>query len=116
MDREIDVASTFGVDYFQILWYSDYPKERAPGARFLNQGVQQFMRSPNAGKMKFLVEYCNALPLFGVHSDDEWETMIRQNWLPAFRHPLYLRVGGNLVLKVHSGPSFKQNCSGLSGH
>jgi len=111
MDREIDVASSHGIDFFQILWYSDYPSERAPGARFLNRGVQTFMNSTNASKMRFCIEYCNALPLFGVHDDQEWETMIRQDWLPAFRHPSYLRVGGNLVFKVHSAPAFKQNCS-----
>lgn len=112
MDQEIDAASSHGVDYFQILWYNNHPTEPAPGARFLNRGVQQFMNSSNAGKMKFFIEWCNALPLFGVHSDDEWELMIKQDWLPALRHPSYLRVGGQLVFKVHSGPAFKQNCTG----
>lgn len=37
--------------------------------------------------------------------------MIHQDWIPAFHHPSYLRIGGNLVFKIHNGPQFKQNCS-----
>jgi hypothetical protein len=110
MDLEINAASTAGVDFFQILWYNPYP-ERAPGARFLNQGVTEFMASPNAHKMSFFIEWCIALPLFGTHNDSEWDLMIKDNWLPAFRHSSYLRVDNRLVFKAISGPAVMQNCS-----
>jgi hypothetical protein len=111
MNNEIDVASAHGVDFFQILWYNDRPTERAPGAHFLNDGVKNFMNSPNAHKMSFFIEFCNSLPLFGVHNDSEWEDIITEDWLPAFGHPSYLKVDGRLVFKVHSGPDWKTNCS-----
>jgi hypothetical protein len=69
------------------------------------------MSSPNAHMMSFFIEFCNALPLFGVHSDAEWEAIVTEDWLPAFKHPSYLRVDERLVFKVHSGPALKTNCS-----
>ena len=111
MDNDIVVASSHGVDFFQILWYDNRPSERAPGSRHLNDGLALFMASEEAHRMAFFIEWCNALPLFGVHTDAEWHRMIETDWLPAFRHPSYLRVDGKLVFKVHSGPDFKANSS-----
>ena len=100
MDAEIVAAADAGVDFFQILWYDDYPRERQPNARLLNRGVTEFMASPNSHRMSFYIEWCNSAPLFTVHNDSEWLTMIRRDWLPAMAHPSYLRVGGALVFKV----------------
>jgi hypothetical protein len=104
MDAEITAAANAGVDFFQMLWYDDHP-ERAPNARLLNRGVNDFMTSPSCSRMKFFIEWCNAAPLFSVLNESDWETMVR-DWLPAFKHPSYLRVGGALVFKVISAGSF----------
>jgi hypothetical protein len=111
MDAEILAAADHGVDFFQMLWYDDHP-ERAPNARLLNRGVSEFMASPHSGRMSFFIEWCNSQPLFGVQSDSDWETMIHEDWLPAFRHPSYLRVGGALVFKViGAGEFLKYGCA-----
>ena len=73
------------------------------------------MASANAHRISFFIEWCIALPLFGVHDDSEWERMVSENWIPAFRHDSYLRVDGRLVFKVISGPAMKQNCSMSDG-
>lgn len=112
MDGDIVAASSAGVDFFSILWYDNYPcGHRAPGSGHLNDGLSLFMSSKEAHRMQFMIEWCIALPLFGVHSDMEWQRMVRDDWLPAFKHQSYLRVGGALVFKVHSGPAFKVNSS-----
>jgi hypothetical protein len=101
MDREIEAAASHGVDYFSILWYFLPPgREVEPNARRLNAGLEQFMASPRAGRMAFCIELCNHAP-FVVKSEEDWAACIRE-WLPAFRHPSYLRVGRRLVFKVHS--------------
>jgi len=106
VDNDIIVASSSGVDFFQMLWYDNYPSQRATGSKHLNDGLKLFMASPEAHRMAFSIEWCNALPLFGVHTDAEWSRMIETDWLPAFRHSSYLRVDDKLVFKVHSGPDF----------
>ena len=102
MDREIVAASSNGVDFFQILWY--------PNGGKLNEGVQTFMASPNAGRMKFTVEYVNHPP-FDLPTDEAWEAACRE-WCMAMKHPSYLRVGGRPVFKVHGADYFfRQNGS-----
>jgi len=103
MDREIIAAAAHGIDFFLILWYSNGPAEaaeRETHARFLNEGLRTFIRSPEAHRLRFAVEYCNHPP-YEVKTDRDWEACLRA-WLPAFEHPRYLRVGGRLVFKVHS--------------
>ena len=110
MDAEITAAADHGVDFFQMLWYDNHP-ERAANARLLNRGVEEFMKSPNSSRMKFFIEWCNSYPLFAVKSDADWEAMVHDDWLPALRHPSYLRVGGALVFKViNAGTFLKYGC------
>ena len=71
MDAEIAAAAAAGVDFFQILYYDDYPAERAPNARLLNRGLTQFMASPNAHRMHFYIEWCNAHPTFSLLSTSD---------------------------------------------
>ena len=113
MDAEINAAAAHGVDFFQFLWYDPYPSERAPNAAKLNRGVLEFTASANAPKMRFFIEWCNAHPLFTVHNESEWRTMVMRDWVPAMKHPSYLRVGGALLFKVHDAGSFlKYGCGG----
>jgi hypothetical protein len=98
MDREIIAASSNGVDFFQILWY--------PNGGSLNEGVRTFMASPNAGRMKFTIEYVNHPP-FDLPTDEAWEAACRE-WCAAMKHPSYLRVGGRPVFKVHGAEFFLQ--------
>lgn len=54
MDREIIAASSHGVDFFAILYY--YPKPGSKQLRkapLLNRGLEQFIASPEAHRMKF---------------------------------------------------------------
>ena len=107
MDREIVAAADHGIDFFLMLWYYNGPgdsAEREPHSRFLNEGVRCFIRSPEAHRLGFAIEYCNHPP-YQVKTDQDWEECLRA-WLPAFRHPSYLRVGGKLVFKVHSWHHF----------
>lgn len=98
MDREIIAASSHGVDFFQILWY--------PNGGPLNEGVRTFMASPNAGRMKFVIEYVNHPP-FDLPTNTEWEAACRE-WCIAMKHPSYLRVGGRPVFKIHGAHFFFQ--------
>ncbi len=107
MDREIAVASEYGVDFFQFLWYFngiDNKAEREKNARFLNVGVEQFMKSPNAGLMKFAVEYCNHEP-YQIREQTDWDWAVKV-WVDAMKHPSSLRIGGRPLFKVHSWHHF----------
>jgi len=105
MDREIIAASEHGVDFFAFLYY--YPK---PGTREtmhapkLNRGIEQFIASPEAHRMRFCIEYCNPLR-FSAETDDQWAACVA-TWVEAMKHPSYLRVDGRLVFRVHEISSF----------
>jgi hypothetical protein len=104
MDREIAAAAEYGVDFFLILWYFngiDNASERGePNARFLNVGIEQFMKSPNASKMKFAIEYCNHAP-FEIKDQTDWDWAVKY-WVEVMKHPSYLRIEGKPLFKVHS--------------
>jgi hypothetical protein len=107
MDKEIVAAAEHGIDFFLILWYYNGPnesQEREKNARFLNEGVKTFVKSPEARRMRFGIEYCNHAP-YQVKSADDWNYCLR-TWVAAMRHPSYLRVGGRRVFKVHSWHHF----------
>jgi hypothetical protein len=105
MDREIAAAADYGVDAFAILWY--YPK---PGSRqekyapLLNKGLETYLASDNAGRMRFFIEYCNS-PDFSASGEKEWAACVA-TWVDAMKHPSYLRVDGRLVFKVHGVTQF----------
>ena len=105
MDREIAAASSHGVDFFAILYYFPQPGSRqAKHAPMLNKGLETFLASPNADKMQFCIEYCNA-PDFSARSEKEWGDCVK-TWVAAMKHPSYLRVDGRLVFKVHGVTQF----------
>ena len=105
MDREIAAAASHGVDFFSILWYFPLPGSGTEvEAERLNRGLQTYLASTNAGRMRFMVEYCNA-EAFSATNDEQWAACIRA-WLPALRHPSALRVDGRLVFKVHDAYRF----------
>lgn len=111
MDAEIAAAAAHNVSYFNMLYYDNLPSEREPGSINLNRAIAEFPKSPNAHLMRFHISWCNSLPLYGVHSDAEWAEMIQRDWLPAFRSPSYLRVGGALVFKLINAGDFLLNCN-----
>ncbi len=105
MDKEITAAADHGVDAFVILWYYNDPgSQREPHSRLLNRGVPYFMNSPQSGRMKFFVEFCNHPP-FEVQNDEQWDDCIN-SWVEMMKHPSYLRVGGKIVFKVHGAQFF----------
>jgi hypothetical protein len=111
MTREIKAAAGAGVGFFSILWYYNPPgHEREPNVAQTESGLANFMASPEARRLRFMIEFCNHPP-FDVPADADWDRCI-QTWLKALRHPSYLRVGGRLVFKVHGGHYFLQQNGG----
>ncbi|HEY5140414.1 MAG TPA: hypothetical protein VIJ25_14025, partial [Methylococcales bacterium] len=114
MDREIIAASDNGADFFAILWYYNDPgSEREPHSTLLNTGLDCFIKSPESGRMKFMIEFCNSPP-YDVKTPDQWQDCMN-TWISAMRHPSYLRVDGKLVFKVHGAHYYyAQNNKDLS--
>lgn len=108
MDREIIAASNYGVDFFSILWYYPGNVKKDNNCDDLNAGIDFFMKSPNSGRMKFMVELCNHEP-FTIKTDKDWEKCI-DVCVNAMKHPGYLRIDGRAVLKIHSGGQFYEDC------
>jgi hypothetical protein len=110
-NREIKAAAGAGVDFFSILWYYNPPgHERERNVALTESGLTNFMASPEAKHLRFIIEFCNHPP-FDVATDEDWDRCV-QTWLKALRHPSYLRLGGRLVFKVHGGHFFLQQNGG----
>jgi hypothetical protein len=111
MGREIKAAADASVDFFSILWYYNPPgHERERNVSLTESGLANFMASPEAPRLRFMIEFCNHPP-FDVPTDVDWDRCVA-TWLKAFRHQSYLRVGGRLVFKVHGGHFFLQQNGG----
>lgn len=107
MDQEIIVASGYGVDFFSILWYYNPPEgEREKHAALLNRGLEYFMASAQAPRMKFMIEFCNHPP-FDVTTEEAWAACTAF-WAQCMKHPSYLKVDGRPVFKVHGVQHFLQ--------
>ncbi len=111
MDREIAAAADHGVDFFIILWYPLTAAHEGGNAPLLNRAVREFMASPRAHRMKFMIEYCNHPP-FIARSDSEWKNEWFELLRAALVHPSYLRIDGQPVIKIHSGHHLIQACDG----
>lgn len=110
MDQEIIAAANYSIDFFQILYYDNYPTEREPNSIYLNNGLKDFINSSESDKLRFMIEWCNSLPLYGVNNMTEWEYIIENDWMPAFKHPSYLKINDKLVFKVINAQQFLENC------
>lgn len=115
MDREIEAAAAYGVDFFPILWYYNEPdNEREPNSRFLNRVFDEFTASPFAERMSFFIEFCNHPP-FEVTNDQQWQECL-ESWEQYISHPSYLKVGGRAVFKVHGAQYFIEQNGGDINH
>ncbi|MBT3192131.1 MAG: hypothetical protein HN341_06210 [Verrucomicrobia bacterium] len=105
MDRELEAASAYGVDFLPILWYYNEPnQEREPNSRFLNRVFDEFVDSPMADRINFFMEFCNHPP-FEVTTNQQWQECL-DSWEKYITHPSYLKVGGRAVFKVHGAQYF----------
>lgn len=106
MNKEINAASEHGVDFFAILYYHDKhaTKNEKEDVPLLNAGLDHFMNSPNAHKMKFMIELTNHAP-FALVTEEDWDNCM-DVFVKAMKHPSYLRIDGRAVLKIHGGNQF----------
>lgn len=111
MDREIEVAAEYGIDFFPILWYYNEPEQdREPHSSLLNRVFDDFIASPEADRINFFIEFCNHPP-FEVTTDQQWQECL-DSWAKYISHPSYLKVGGRAVFKVHGALHFIQQNAG----
>lgn len=110
MNREIVAASSYGVDFFQILWYWQGVQPEGEGTKHLNDGIRTFMASPDKGRMRFTLEYVNHPP-FGIAENDAWEEACRE-WVGVMKDRRYLRLGARPVFKINGLDAFLRQCGG----
>lgn len=108
MEKEIDVAHEYGVDFFKMLWYvmPDPPREK--GVEYLNRCFDDFLACSNNDKLKFCLEFCNHNP-FGIFEEDEWQESVK-TWVEYMKHPSYLRVNGKPVITFLWVHFFFEHC------
>jgi len=110
MDKDIVAASDYGVDFFAILWYhcDENVEGRWPNSHLINKGLEYFINSPEAHRMKFFIELCNHPP-YNVFQDGQWAKCV-EIWIEAMKQPGYLRIDNRLVFKIHGAGGFLMDC------
>lgn len=98
MDREIEIASSYGIDFFHFLWYDSMSK-RAKEDEGYAYPIDLFTTSKNKHMMKFCISYVNHDTL-GVGSKEEWLAAVDE-WIEYFKDPQYLKIDGKPVFKIH---------------
>ncbi len=107
MEKEIEVASSYGVDFFKMLWYPTEPP-REKGVEYLNGCFKDFLSCPNKDKLKFCLEFSNHNP-FGIATDELWEKAVGE-WVSYMKEPQYLRVDGKPVISFLWIHYFLEQC------
>lgn len=112
MGKEIKVASSYGIDFFQVLWYYIDPEAgHGPHVNIkLNDALDHFTNSPNSNLMQFCIEFCNHEP-FIVKDFETWNECI-DIWLKYMKHPSYLKIENRPVFKIHGAGRFWHNAGG----
>lgn len=98
MDTEIEMASNYGIKFFNFLWYAGM-SERAKEDGGYKFPIDLFTTSRNKHMMKFCLSYVNHDKL-GVGGKDEWLKAVDE-WVEYFKDPQYLKIDGKPVFKIH---------------
>ncbi|MDQ6481567.1 glycoside hydrolase family 99-like domain-containing protein [Dyadobacter sp. LHD-138] len=98
MQKQIDVAASAGISFFDFCWY--YQKggnyeNPAP----LNNALNLYLKAPNKKKLNFTIMVANH-PGF-IFKADEWEQLSRY-WCSLFKDPSYLLVDDKPIITFFS--------------
>jgi hypothetical protein len=116
MDKQIELASDGGINFFAFDWYppSAVAEHNYPGSNAnLNNGLRFFMASPQNHKMSFMLVYNNQPP-FAFSTPQEWANACNY-WITVFKHPRYLKVNGKPVFFLLSVSELRKAMGGSSG-
>lgn len=106
MERQINLAADNGVAFFAFDWYWTHKSGEPfklnavePGRDALNQPLLQFMQAPNNKRMEFCLLVVNERG-DAIEGPEAWK-QATDYWVTIFKHPSYLRVGGNPLLLIY---------------
>jgi hypothetical protein len=103
MERQIDLAADHGVKFFAFCWYwHDNAKainEQAIRDDSLHTGLELFLKAKNRDRLRFCLLVANHAG-FEIKGTNWMQAA--DYWLPYFRHPQHLTLGGKpLVIIFH---------------
>lgn len=101
MERQIDIASKNGIDFFAFCWYwadDQGPfNEKAVKAKSLHTSLDLFLKARNKDKMKFCIMIANHDGA-RIEGQDNWERVIGYFADQYFNDSQYLKVEGKPVV------------------
>jgi hypothetical protein len=102
MERQIDVAADNGISFFAFCWYwrdSGGPiNTEAIKNDPLHTSMELFMRARNNDRMKFCLMLANHQGS-EIKGTEAWK-QAADFWIPYFKHPRYMTVGGKPLIIV----------------
>ncbi len=97
MERQIDLAADHAVGFFAFCWYW-HPKQEQIDNDPKHTGLRLFLQAKNNHRMQFCLLVANHAGYL-ITTPENWRKAA-QLWLPYWKHPRYLRVGGRPLLII----------------
>lgn len=104
MERQIDLAADHDLSFFAFDWYwhdnGRAINKRAIREEPLHTSLELFLKAKNNNRLKFCLLVANHQG-FEIKGTESWRRA-SDFWMPYFKHPQYLTVGGKpLVIIFH---------------
>lgn len=102
MERQIDLAADHGLSFFAFCWYWQDDGKAINKKKIREDpkhtGLELFLKVRNNHRLKFCLLIANHQG-FEIKGTENWK-QAADFWLPYFKHPLYLTVGGKPLLII----------------
>ncbi|MBQ4573735.1 MAG: hypothetical protein IJA85_00915 [Clostridia bacterium] len=108
MDYELAAAAESGVDYFAMLWYAEAGKREEKPSWALNRCFDLYRNSPNRGRVKYYLEFCNHPP-YEIDSEELWQRSV-EYFIDNMEDENCLHIFGRPVMKIHGLQHFYNQC------
>jgi len=92
VESQIDLASNFGIDFFNFCWYFDHKGDNSSNLSDKdpkNNAMQLFLKAGNSAKMEFCITVANHNG-YDIDASD-WPNLVKY-WVSLFKNKSYLKV------------------------
>lgn len=99
VNKQITLASSYGISFFNFCWYYDSKLNKNIGDDDKNHALSLFLKSPNKSKLDFSLFITNNQN-YNINPDD-WDSLT-DYWITLFQDPAYVRINNKPFITFFS--------------
>lgn len=89
IDKQIDVAASYGISFFNFCWYYDGRGNQNPGDDDRNNALNLYLKSANKQKLGFSLLVSNN-SIYSIKAQD-WDKLT-DYWVKLFKDPSFVKI------------------------